>query len=382
MPKKINILFFIDHFHGVGGTENHLSHLVRSLDKNKFNCTIIAFDFVGNHLADKIRESKVELLHIPVGRYYTYNALKKAILLVKIIKERKIDIVQTFHIKSDFYGTLVARLAGVKAIISSKRDVGDLKSSWHFFLNRLVRKIPCRYIVVADAVGKVVLKKEKVSADKIYTIYNGVDIRKFHEPSPRERQEARGRLGLSSTDFVVGMVAWLRPEKNYNVFFNAVIRASQKVPGLKAIAVGGDEDGHQLDYFKRYVARAGIADNVIFTGQIDDVIPYLKAFDVACLVPSGNEGFSNSIIEKMAMGLPLVVSDVGGNAEAVVDGYNGFVIPPNNSEKLTEALVYLAEHPDERKEVGRRSAERVREMFTLDGMIKAHEELYESIMAG
>jgi glycosyltransferase involved in cell wall biosynthesis len=128
--------------------------------------------------------------------------------------------------------------------------------------------------------------------------------------------------------------------------------------------------------------HAEISNNVIFTGQVADVRSYLRALDVACLVPGGNEGFSNSIIEKMAMGLPLVVSDVGGNAEAVVDGYNGFVIPPNNSEKLTEALLYLAEHPGERKEMGRRSVARVRDMFTLDGMIKAYEELYESIMAG
>lgn len=380
MPQKTNILYLIDHFHGVGGTENHLAQLATSMDKSRFNCIIVAFDFVENHLADRIRKSGIELLHIPVGRYYTFNAFKKAVQLIEVIRREKIDVVQTFHIKSDFYGTLVARLAGVKIIISSKRDVGDLKSSWHFLLNRLVRNIPRKFIVVADAVGKVVVEKEKVSPDKISTIYNGVDIRKFNAPSPLERREARERLGLVDRNFVIGMVAWLRSEKNYNVFFDAIEKVSNKIPDLKVLAVGGDEDGYQLDYFRSYVKRAGTAEDVIFTGQVTDVRPLLKSFNVACLVPGGNEGFSNSIIEKMAMGLPLIVSNVGGNAEAVVDRYNGFVIPPNDVDKLAESILYLFEHPEEREKMGIRSAQRVRELFTLEGMIKAHEQLYESCL--
>ena len=381
--RKINILYLIDHYHAVGGTETHLARLVNSLNKDKFNCTIIAFDFANNWLADSIRANGTEFLHIPVGRYYTYNAFKQSRIISSIIEKKKIDIVQTYHIKSDFYGGLIACISGVKYIISSKRDIGDLKSSWHFFLNKLVRGITCKYITPADAVGEVVIRKEGVSPDKVVTIYNGVDTECFRPVSYEERLVARSNFGFSPDEFIIGTVAWLRPEKNYTIFFNALKKVSQKINNFKAVAVGGDEDGgHHTDFLKKYVNDLGIAQNVLFTGQIDDVIPYLKAFDVACLVPGGNEGFSNSIIEKMAMGLPLVVSDVGGNAEAVVDGYNGFVIPPNNSEKLTEALIYLAEHPDERKEMGRRSVERVREMFTLDGMIKAHEELYESIMAG
>ena len=379
---RINILYLIDHFHGVGGTENHLARLVTSLDKGKFSCTIVAFDFVDNHLSDTIKQNGVELIHLPVGRYYTVNALKNAVYLTKIIRDKRIDIVQTFHIKSDFYGSIVARLSGVKYILSSKRDVGDLKSSWHFFLNKLVRGITCKYIAVADAVKKAVIEKEGVSTHKITTIYNGVDKNIFNAPSFEEKRRAKKKLGFSDSDFVVGTVAWLRPEKNYIFFFDSIINASNQVNNLKAVAVGGDEDGQQLKIFKNYVDQAGISENVIFAGQVPDVKKYLKAFDIACLVPSGNEGFSNSIIEKMAMGLPMIVSDVGGNAEAVIDGYNGFVIPPNNSEKLTEALVYLAEHPEERKKMGDRSAQRVQEMFTLEGMIQAHEELYESLIAG
>ena len=244
----------------------------------------------------------------------------------------------------------------------------------------MVKGIPCKYIVVADAVGKVVVKKEGVSPGKITTIYNGVDVDNFNVPMPGDIKKARYKLGFKDSDFVVGTVAWLRPEKNYKIFFDAIIQAYRKIKNLKVVAVGGDEDGLQLSFFKEYVGQEGIGDKVIFAGQVVDVRPYLKSLDVACLVPRGNEGFSNSIIEKMSMGLPMIVSDVGGNAEAVVDGYNGFVVAPDSSKELADALIYLAEHPLERKEMGCRSARRVRDMFTLERMVEAHEELYKSIM--
>ena len=380
-PKSsINILYIIDHFYGIGGTENHLANLVTSLDRNKFKCIVVVFDFLENSLARRIRQTGIQLIHVPVGHYYTYDAFRKAWILSRIIKENAVDIVQTYHIKSDFYGALIAHLSGAKIIISSKRDTGELKSRWHFFLNKLVRGITCRYIVVADAIGRAIVEREGVSPEKIVRIYNGVDVNKFAQPSPVAIKNAKNHLGFAKTDFVVGSIAWLRPEKNYNIFFDAIKNVFHKIGNMKVVVVGGDEDGVQSQIFKKYVAQARIAEHVVFAGQVTDVRPYLKAFDVACLVPGRNEGFSNSILEEMSMGLPMIVTEVGGNPEAVVDGFNGFVIPPNNSERLAEKLLYLAENPRERQVMGIRSAQRVRKMFPLGGMIRAHEELYESLM--
>jgi len=133
MKKKINIMYLIDHFHSIGGTETHLISLVKNLNKDRYNIFIIVFDMGDNPLLNEVRDEGISVIHIPVGRYYTYNALKKALNLARLIKENEIDIIQTFHFKSDFYGALVARLSGVKYVISSKRDVGDRKSKLHFF---------------------------------------------------------------------------------------------------------------------------------------------------------------------------------------------------------------------------------------------------------
>jgi len=376
MIKKINILYIIDHFHMAGGTETHLAYLVKNLNKKKFNSMVVVFDFKENSLAKEIQESGTPVIHVPVLRYYTFNALIKAFVLSRLIKKYKIDLVQTFHFKSDFYGALIAKLSGVEHIISSKRDTGAFKSKWHFFLNRRVKKLFQGVIAVSDAVVDEVARTEYIPRHKITTIYNGVNIYKFAEPDEHDRVKVRESLGLNKSDFIVGTVAWFRPEKNYDVFFEAIEKVSKSIKELKAVVVGG---GQQLEYYKEYIKNIGLSDQVLFSGPTDDVVRYLKTLDVACLVPK-NEGFSNSILEKMAMGLPLIVTDVGGNAEAVIDGFNGLVIPPDNSDALSTAIMDLYQHPEKRKTMGQQSRQRVEEHFTIAQMIQQHEAYYLSII--
>ncbi len=350
-------------------------YMLKLLDKEKFSCHLVGFD-MGKQITEEVHALEIPIFHLPVGRYYTVNALFKAFKLRRILINNKIDIVQTFHFKSDCYGALVAYLSGIKCIISSKRDVGDIKSELQFFLNKLVRRITHRYIVVAEAVGQVVMNREKVPKNKLQVIYNGVNTDRFKPPRPDEIISARRELGFSEKDFILGMVAVMRPEKNHDILFAAFEHALANIANLKLILVGG---GELLDFYQRYVNEKGIADRVLFTGLISDVRPYLRALDIACLVPGSNEGFSNSIIEKMAMGLPLIVTDVGGNAEAVRDGYNGIVIPPYKPEILAEAICKLHDNPNLQREMGKRSIKRVQDEFTLGKMIKTHEELYTSL---
>jgi glycosyltransferase involved in cell wall biosynthesis len=109
------------------------------------------------------------------------------------------------------------------------------------------------------------------------------------------------------------------------------------------------------------------------------VSAYTAALDVACLVPKSNEGFSNSVLEKMALGLPLVVTDMGGNREAVEHGTNGYVIRPGDREALVEALSRLAKDPERRRQMGQASRQRVEALFSLEQMIARHQELYLSL---
>lgn len=375
--KKINILFIIDYLWDAGGTEYNLYNLLKHLDRSRFNCYVVVFD-LGEKFVKRIREEGVKVYHVPVKRIYSPDAALKAFWLMRIIRENAIDIVQTYHFKSDTYGALVARYAGVKHIVSSRRDTGFKKKRRHFFLNRIANRQIGRFIMVSNAVSKLVGSLESIPEHKRITIYNGVDMDKFAAAGREEHGKLRERLGIAQGDFVIGSVAHFRPEKNYDVFFKAIASLSDRIENMKVIAIG---NGGGMDYCRQFCRDNGLDGTVIFPGNVENVREYIAVMDVGCLV-SGTEGLSNAVLEIMAMGKAMVVTAVGGNTEAVMDGYNGILIPPNDCGRLVEAINYLYQNPSKREEMGRKSRERINQVFSMEAMIRNHEDLYEQLVTG
>lgn len=372
--RKLRVLYLIDYWGSPGGTERHLAYLLESLDRTRFECRVVVFNYLPNALAETARASGISIDHIPLARYYTPSGIKQALALLRYMRAHEIDIVQTFHFKSDVVGATVARLAGIRHVVSSKRDAADYKRTFHFLLNRLVRPLTERYIAVSRVVAEVIRKREGVPDSRISTIYNGVDLVRHVLPTADVRARARAALGFNDTHFVIGMSAWFRPEKDHGLLFGVFQRLLERTPSVRLLLVGG---GPLLEHYRAFIqGQPGLADTIHFAGPVDDVRPFLHAMDVGCLIPSSNEGFSNSVLEKMAAGLPLVVTRIGGNAEAVVDGVTGFVIPPGASEQLENRLTRLHVDSPLRHSMSTAARKRVEEHFSLDRMIQQHETLY------
>ena len=370
---RVRILYLIDYFHRTGGTEKHLAQLIAGLPADTFSCSVVVFDMGANALLDGLRARGVPVTNLPVGREYVPNAALQAWRLMRLIRRHRYDVVQTIHQKADTYGALVARLAGAKCLISSKRDTGELRKPLHVFLNRRLRFLFDAFIAAAEGVRIAVMANDHLPPEHITTIYNGVDTTRFAVPTAAQRSDARRRLGLADDDFVVGMVAGFRAEKSHDVFFDGLVRALPAIPSMKVLAVGA---GPLLEECRARVARSVLGSRALFTGDVSDVLPYLWTMDVGCLTPGRNEGFSNAVIEQMAVGLPMIVSNVGGNAEAVVDGVNGRVIPPLDAAAFSTAL--LAMHGDHAclAAMGHASRARAEERFSLQYMCAQHARLY------
>jgi glycosyltransferase involved in cell wall biosynthesis len=376
MKKKINILFITDGIWYSYGAERHLYNLSKNLDKTKFNCLIIAFTIKGDFV-EKFRKAGIKVIHVPIDRIYTPSAIMRAITIHRIIRDNRIDIVQTYHFMADTLGVMVSKLSGVKHIVSSRRDTGDKKTRRQLMLNRLVNRWIEKFIAVCDRVGQRLTIDEKVPPSKQITIYNGIKLSKYDMHDMSLLNSLRNRFGISDKDFVVGMIANFRPEKNYDVFLRAVKDAKKKIKSLKVFAVG---EGPTIQSCKAYCEENDMIEYVYFPGMVTDVREYIAVLDIACLVPGANEGFSNAILECMAMGKPMIVSDVGGNSEAVPNGINGIVIPPLDHEELSKSITYLYENEKLRVEMGKKSRERVEQHFTLDKMVLRHEQLYEELV--
>lgn len=375
---RIEVLFIIDYFHRTGGTEKHLAELVAGLPASKFRCSIVVFDLGANPLLDSLRARGVPIIDLPVQREYVPNAILQGWRLAKLIHHGRFDIIQTMHQKADSYGALIARLAGRGRLVSSKRDIGELRKARHFFVNRRLRSLFDAYIVVADAVRTAVKANEQLPDERIVTIYNGVDTQRFRVPSAEEKVAARVRLGFAADDLVVGMVAGFRPEKNHAMLFAAALQALPQIPSLKVLAVGG---GPLLARFREQIANSELAARTTFTGAVDDVVPYLWSMDIGCLTPGSNEGFSNAVLEQMAVGLPVVATDVGGNAEAILEGRTGRVIAASDAAALARALIDLHADAQVRTAFGAAARRRIEERFSLEQMCAAHAGLYCSLVA-
>ena len=306
------------------------------------------------------------------------NAAIQGWRLSRLIRQNGFHIVQTFHQKSDTYGALIARLSGAKHIISSKRDTGALRRPWHRFLNRRLKSLFDAWIAVSEAVRVAAIRNDRLSALRVTTIYNGVDTAQFTVPSVAQRSVARAALGFAAGDFVVGIVARFRPEKSHEVFFKGLERALPAIPQLKALAVG---NGPLLNGVRELIGRTKMGMHTVFTGDVADVVPYLWAMDVGVLTSRSNEGFSNGVLEQMAVGLPMIVTDVGGNAEAVSHTQNGIVIPPMQPEALSAAVIELHSDSYRREVMGRESRKRVEERFTVEKMCEEHMKLYISVLS-
>jgi len=177
---------------------------------------------------------------------------------------------------------------------------------------------------------------------------------------------------------VMSIVANLIPYKGHADLVDALALAAPDLPSGWRLLCLGRNDGIG-DCLRQRAAMAGIGDNILWLGSRRDVPQILAASDIGLLV-SHQEGFSNAVLEGMAAGLPMVVTDVGGNAEAVADGDTGYVVPARDPQALAAAIRRVARDP-QRRLMGERGRERIHQHFSLDACVDAYERLYEEAMA-
>ena len=179
---------------------------------------------------------------------------------------------------------------------------------------------------------------------------------------------------------MTGVQTCALPSKGHADLIDALARVKDRLPtGWRLLCVGRD-DGIRASLEARAAARE-LAGNIRWLGERDDVAEVLAAADLGILC-SHEEGFSNAVLESMAAGLAMVVTDVGGNREAVLDGVTGLVVPPHTPETLGEAIAILAADPARRRAMGEAGRARVAERFSLDRCVADHDRLYRALIAG
>jgi len=214
---------------------------------------------------------------------------------------------------------------------------------------------------VSSAVRDALVNSYKFPARKTITIHNGVSTSTF-VPCESAGAAVRARLGISSEDFLLVCVARLSETKGVDILLHAVSRVLRQGITCKCIIVG---DGPLKEELVQQANSLGLSGYVFFEGFQEDVRPYLQAGS-AFVLTSHLEGLPLSVLEAMACGLPCIVTNVGGSAEAVAHKMVGLVIPPASLDEAEEAILYLATHPQERAEMASKTRDRVCEEFDIE----------------
>jgi len=258
----------------------------------------------------------------------------------------------------DWVATLPLRL------IASMSSPAQLRRS-----ARLIRTTIC----VSDALRDSLVRDLGFPKQKMKTIHNGVSVSEF-VPSASRESEIRKKLGLDQDDFVLVCVARLSGQKGIDILLRAMALVLRAGLDCKCIILG---DGPQRQRLLKEAADLALAGHVFFEGFHEDVRPYLQAGS-AFVLTSHREGLPLSILEAMACGLPSVVTNVGGNSEAVADHIHGLVVPPGSPEAVAEAIKYLITHPEECARMSKSARERVCEAFDIE---KAMAEIRRTILS-
>ena len=249
------------------------------------------------------------------------------------------------------------------------------------FLRWMERKLhayPDQFVANSTAVSRQLIEEEAVSDQKTTLIYNGIDLREFDSGLTSKNARWESGAPLSSTLLVV--VANLFPYKGHTDLLRALsLLSTETKRDVFLVCVGGGPDA-RTD-LKELASELALDRQIAWLGSRADVPNLLSCADIGVL-PSHEEGFSNAILEGMAASLPMVVTDVGGNAEAVIDGETGLVVPSKNPKALAAALEKLVLDTELRQSMGRAGRKRVQERFSLDSCVSAYEALFHKVLGG
>lgn len=370
MNNKIHIMHVIYEF-SMGGLENRLVNLMNVIDPNVFNFSICCIKKSGI-MATRIKRKDIKIFELHRKSKNYLICLKLAMLF----RKEKVDVIHT-HGWSGFDGVIGAKLARVPVIIHSEqgKDIEDIYSikKRRLWGRKLISYLANQVVTVSEEIKDSLVKTEKISPDKILTIHNGVDIQRFNINIDKIKKKEE--VGIGSKDIVIGTVGRLDPIKSYDTFLYCAKEVISEFPDLRFLLVG---DGPMRKNLEELSTKLGLQEKVTFIGERLDIPELLNIMDIFVL-PSLSEGLSNTILEAMASGLPIITTRVGGNPEIIIDGETGFLVPPTDYQSLSKVLIQLLKAPSLAKKIGLAGQERAKRHFSLSKMVSSYEALYKEL---
>ena len=376
--KNITVLHLV-HRYTVGGAEAVINYLCRFSPPTITNIVCSFHDPDEHGLATYGQDAEILCLDKRPG-----NDFRAVLRLGKIIRDKCVDLVH-----AQGWGTYIEGLFAAKLLAWGRKP---LVYAFHGkTINDVKNGIPGRRRIIQKAASlftdAIIAPSSQMAGDyastiglapdKVNVIYNGIDLSRYQQSYPGAKQE----LGLGPSDFVIGFVGRLDPVKNLygllKVFSLVLDMLGENELALRLILVG---DGPELSGLKDKARQMNIHDHVLFLGMRQDIPLCLSAMDVY-IQPSFYEGHSNTLLEAMTSGLPVISTKVGGTPEIIAHGKTGLLFEPDNYEGMANAVFSLLKDSARREALADAGRQLVMEKFSVQTMVKAYSDLFYSLSA-
>lgn len=379
---RYNALQLIGSFHQ-GGSERQAVQLTRLLvQSGRCNVFVVTLERDGVLLDEIDRLGLNDIPEFRLNSFYDLRAFRQLRRFAQFLKKNEIDVVHTHDFYTNIFGMAAAALARVPVRIASRRE-SAVRPETQRFVERAAYRLAHAVVANCEDVRQQLIR-EGVPAQKVRTVYNGLDVARV-QTAQTERKEILRALNLPEQVRYVTIMANMRahvrePEpfcfKDHPTFLRAAKRVHESVPDAAFIIAG---EGELMDATRELARNLGIADRTFFIGRCQDVGSLLSISDV-CVLSSSSEGFSNAILEYMAAGRPVVATDVGGAREAIVHGETGYIVPPGDDQRMAEHIIYLLSDPENARSLGASGQRRVNEMFSCVRQLQNVESLYNELL--
>ncbi len=372
MQTSAPLIAHVIHRLDVGGLENGLVNLINHIPEDRYRHAILCMKGYSD-FRNRIRRKDVVIIDLEKREGHDLMLYYR---LWKHLKALKPDIVHTRNLAA-LEAVVPAMLTGVRVRIHSEhgRDFNDIAGDnrKHLLLRRTLMPAVNHSIALSRDLENYMHTKIGVPRRKITQIYNGVDTEKFH-PSDGKNPE----LPFSEPGLVVfGTAGRMQAVKDQTTLARAFIRMLKIAPQLKNTArlmmIG---DGPLRNAAIALLEEAGCPELAWLPGSRDDMADIMRQMNVFVL-PSLSEGISNTILEAMATGLPVIATRVGGNEELVDENETGFLVPPADPEAIAQAMIKYLEYPRLIARHGSAARQKAEKSFSMDAMVRAYLQVYD-----
>ncbi len=383
MIRTAKVLKFVAAF-GWGGTERQFVNLALALDRSRLEVHFGCLRRFGVML-EEIERFGIPVHHYDVSTFRSIRAIHAQFQLARDIRRLGIEIVHAYGYYSNVFAIPAAKLGGASAI-ASIRDMGAYLSPRQRATQRWICKFADRILVNAAAIREWLIS-DGYDGDRITVIPNGIDLSRFTQPAPPGTLHAE--LGVPFEMPLIGVVGRVNRLKGLEDFLAAAAIVAPRFPSARFVIMGEPSfitrgrdilmDSSYQEELSALAAKLGVQDRVVFAVFRPDVERILSEFAVSVL-PSLSEGLSNTLLESMAAGVPVVATRVGGAGEVVEDGENGLLVSPGDPDALATAICRLLEAPEFALELGKAARRRVTELYSMRRAVESTSEVYEALL--